>query len=67
MAAPAIRTPGTRSASTIPLLGVVDELRVPSRYIGIGERVDDLRRFDPEAFCDVLFRPEPDENNEAED
>jgi fused signal recognition particle receptor len=45
------------------VIGVVDELRVPIRYIGIGERVDDLRRFDPEAFCDVLFRP--DENNEA--
>jgi fused signal recognition particle receptor len=43
------------------VLGVVDELRVPIRYIGIGERVEDLRRFDPEAFCDVLFRP--DENN----
>jgi fused signal recognition particle receptor len=47
------------------VIGVVDELRVPIRYIGIGERVDDLRRFDPEAFCDVLFRP--DENNDDED
>src|SRR5690606_28168139 len=48
------------------VLGVVDELRVPIRYIGIGERVEDLRRFDPEAFCDVLFRPE-DNNSEGED
>ncbi|MCA9701089.1 MAG: signal recognition particle-docking protein FtsY, partial [Myxococcales bacterium] len=40
------------------VLGIVDELRVPIRYIGIGERVDDLRRFDPEAFCDVLFEPD---------
>jgi fused signal recognition particle receptor len=47
------------------VLGVVDELRVPIRYIGIGERVEDLRHFDPEAFCDVLFRP--DENNDADE
>ena len=46
------------------VLGVVDELRVPIRYIGIGERVDDLRRFDPEAFCDVLFKPS-DEDEDA--
>jgi fused signal recognition particle receptor len=42
------------------VLGVVDELRIPIRYIGIGERVEDLRRFDPEAFCDVLFTPDAD-------
>ncbi len=36
-------------------LGVVDELQIPIRYIGIGEAIDDLRRFDPEAYCDVLF------------
>jgi fused signal recognition particle receptor len=37
------------------VLGVVDELGVPVRFIGIGERVDDLRPFDAEAFCDALF------------
>ncbi|PRP91075.1 Signal recognition particle receptor FtsY [Enhygromyxa salina] len=40
------------------VLGVVDELKIPIRYIGIGEGVDDLRRFDPEAFCEVLFQPD---------
>jgi fused signal recognition particle receptor len=44
------------------VLGVVDELGVPIRYIGIGEGVDDLRRFDPEAFCEVLFKPDEDED-----
>jgi fused signal recognition particle receptor len=44
------------------VLGVVDELGVPIRYIGIGESVDDLRRFDPEAFCEVLFKPDDDAN-----
>jgi fused signal recognition particle receptor len=41
------------------VLGVCDEMQVPVRHIGIGERVDDLRDFDAEAFCDALFaRPE---------
>jgi fused signal recognition particle receptor len=47
------------------VLGVVDELRVPIRYIGIGEGVDDLRQFDPEAFCEVLFKP--DDNDDRND
>ncbi len=37
------------------VLGVVDELRVPVRFIGIGEAIDDLRAFDADAFCDALF------------
>ncbi len=39
--------------------GVVFALRqrvgVPVRYIGIGEGIEDLRPFDPEAFVDALF------------
>jgi fused signal recognition particle receptor len=49
------------------VLGVVDELRVPIRYIGIGEGVDDLRQFDPEAFCEVLFKPDDDANDAGGD
>jgi fused signal recognition particle receptor len=37
------------------VLGVVDELGVPVRYVGIGEAIDDLREFDADAFCDALF------------
>jgi fused signal recognition particle receptor len=37
------------------VLGVVDELGIPVRFIGIGEAVDDLRAFDADAFCDALF------------
>jgi fused signal recognition particle receptor len=37
------------------VLGVVDELGIPVRFIGIGEAVADLRPFDPDAFCDALF------------
>jgi fused signal recognition particle receptor len=49
------------------VLGVVDELGVPIRYIGIGESVDDLRQFDPEAFCEVLFKPDEDANGDGDD
>jgi fused signal recognition particle receptor len=36
-------------------LGISDQLGIPVRYIGIGERVDDLREFDPEEFVEALF------------
>jgi len=34
------------------------ELDVPIRYVGVGEGVDDLQPFDPEAFLDGLLPPE---------
>jgi fused signal recognition particle receptor len=37
------------------VLGVCDEMRVPVRFIGIGEKVDDLRPFDPDAFVEAMF------------
>ncbi len=41
-------------------LGIVDELKVPIRFVGIGEQVDDLKEFDADQFIDALF----DETNE---
>ena len=29
------------------ILGIADQLKIPVRYVGIGERVEDLRAFDP--------------------
>jgi fused signal recognition particle receptor len=37
------------------ILGVVDEHRIPVRYIGLGERIEDLKEFDAESFVDALF------------
>lgn len=34
---------------------ICDELKVPVRYIGIGESLDDLRPFDPDEFTRALF------------
>ena len=37
------------------IVGVCDELKVPVRYIGIGESIDDLRAFDSSDFVNALF------------
>jgi fused signal recognition particle receptor len=37
------------------LLGICDELRVPVRYVGLGERAEDLREFDADEFVEALF------------
>ena len=37
------------------ILGICDELKVPVRFIGVGEKIDDLRPFDPRAFVDALY------------
>lgn len=36
-------------------IGIVDELKVPIRYIGIGEKINDLRDFDAKLFVNALF------------
>jgi fused signal recognition particle receptor len=37
------------------IIGIASELRIPIRYVGIGERLDDLRRFESEEFVNALF------------
>jgi fused signal recognition particle receptor len=37
------------------VLGICDELKVPVRYVGIGEKIGDLRPFDPSAFVEALY------------
>jgi fused signal recognition particle receptor len=37
------------------VLGIVDELKVPVRYIGVGERIDDLQPFNASEFAQALF------------
>jgi fused signal recognition particle receptor len=37
------------------VIRIAQELGIPIRYIGIGERLDDLRRFRSEEFVDALF------------
>jgi fused signal recognition particle receptor len=37
------------------ILGIVDRHQVPIEFIGVGERVEDLKPFDTEAFLTALF------------
>jgi fused signal recognition particle receptor len=48
------------------LLGICNELQIPVLFIGIGEKVDDLRVFDPEAFVDALYALNP-SDDQADD
>jgi fused signal recognition particle receptor len=37
------------------VLGIIDELKVPVRYIGVGEKIGDLRPFSADDFLAALF------------
>jgi fused signal recognition particle receptor len=39
-------------------LAITRELKVPVRFVGVGEKLGDLQPFDPQAFVDVLFERE---------
>lgn len=41
------------------VLAIAEELQLPVRYIGVGERIDDLQPFDPVAFVEALFSETP--------
>ena len=34
------------------------ELGIPVKYIGVGEKMEDLQKFDPDQFVKALFTPE---------
>jgi len=37
------------------IIGICDELKIPVRYVGVGEKVSDLKPFDPHEFVEALF------------
>lgn len=37
-------------------IGIVDQFKIPIKYIGLGEKIDDLKPFDQVAFINALFR-----------
>ncbi len=37
------------------IIGISDELKIPVRYVGIGEAIGDLKPFDPKEFVEALF------------
>jgi fused signal recognition particle receptor len=37
------------------VIGICEELKIPVRYVGIGEDVGDLKHFEPRDFVEALF------------
>ncbi|MBV1758314.1 MAG: signal recognition particle-docking protein FtsY, partial [Dethiosulfatibacter sp.] len=37
------------------IIPVQKELKVPVKYVGLGEKLDDLQLFDPNNFVDAIF------------
>ena len=37
------------------VIGISDQFRIPVKYIGLGEKIDDLQVFDKRAFVESLF------------
>ncbi len=40
------------------VIGISDQFKIPVKYIGIGEGINDLQLFDREEFVKSLFSPE---------
>jgi fused signal recognition particle receptor len=38
------------------VIGISDQFKIPVKYIGVGEKVDDLQIFNRQAFVDSLFK-----------
>jgi fused signal recognition particle receptor len=50
---------GTAKGGTI--FQICESHKTPVKYIGVGEKLDDLQTFNPKLFVDALFR-----NNQSE-
>lgn len=43
-------------------VAIQSELGIPVKYIGVGETIDDLQKFDPEQFVNALFHKKEEEH-----
>jgi len=41
------------------VIGISDELKIPVTWVGVGEKIADLRPFDAHEFVEALFEPAP--------
>ena len=46
------------------IVGIIDEMKIPVRYVGVGEGVEDLQDFDAKAFGEALFSKEKEDTDE---
>ena len=47
-------------------VAVESELKIPVKYIGVGEGLDDFERFDPETFVDAMFASSADNDDDTD-
>ena len=47
-------------------VAIQSELAIPVKYIGVGESIDDLEKFDSDQFVDALFNYDKEEDSEQE-
>ena len=43
-------------AFTSVVIGIADQFKIPVKYIGVGEKIEDLQLFDRNEFVDSLFK-----------
>ena len=48
-------------------IALSSELGVPVKFIGVGEKLEDLQKFDPTAFCKALFAEGEKEDEDEDD
>ncbi|MBP5532938.1 MAG: signal recognition particle-docking protein FtsY [Lachnospiraceae bacterium] len=48
-------------------VAIQKELGIPVKYIGVGEHIDDLQKFDPHSFVEALFSVSETSENSSED
>lgn len=44
------------------VLAIKNELKIPVKFVGVGEQLDDLQPFNPKAFAEGLFETLPDDD-----
>ena len=49
------------------VVAIQSELGIPVKYIGVGETIDDLRKFDPDDFVNALFTADSHEEDGEEE
>lgn len=37
------------------MISICDELKIPVKFVGVGEKIDDLQQFNAKEFVDALF------------
>ena len=48
-------------------MAIQSELQIPVKYIGVGETIEDLQKFDADQFVDALFDMRTSEETETEE